>query len=125
MAASFVLAAGSFPANAADGLPIKVGDCVRTSIAGISQRLEDGRTHAPIALSGSAVRFANGLYQVSYDQVSGINKSRVGDPVSVCLIRLPKNCPPGDDRGKTYKTVNLRSHKSWILPDAEHMCGGA
>jgi hypothetical protein len=24
-----------------------------------------------------------------------------------------------------YKTTNLRTRRSWSLPDAEHMCGGA
>jgi hypothetical protein len=62
---------------------------------------------------------------VSYDELPEINESKAGDPVSICLTELPKECPPGDDRGKIYKTVNLRSRKSWTLPDSEHMCGGA
>jgi hypothetical protein len=71
------------------------------------------------------VEFANGLYQVSYDQVTAINQSRRGDPVFVCLMSLPQHCPPGDDRGKLYTATNLRSEESWTLPDSEHGCGGA
>jgi hypothetical protein len=78
-----------------------------------------------IADSGSAVEFANGLYQVSYDQVRAVNRSRRGDPVSICLRALPENCPRGDDRGKIYRATNLRTRQSWTLPDSEHSCGGA
>ena len=102
-----------------------VGTCVRTTIAQVSQRLEDGSTHRVIPDSGSAVTFANGLYQVSYDQVPAVNRSRRGDPVFVCLMMLPENCPPGDVRGKLYTTTNLRTGESWTLPDSEHGCGGA
>src|SRR3569623_1883020 len=41
------------------------------------------------------------------------------------LAGLPEDCPPGDDRGKTYSAVDLRTSGKWELPDAEHMCGGA
>ena len=104
---------------------LRVGTCVRTTIRAVTQRLEDGVTHRIIPGSGSAVEFANGLYQVSYDQVPAVNQSRRGDPVFVCLMSLPRNCPPGDDRGKLYTTTNLRTQESWTLPDAEHGCGGA
>jgi hypothetical protein len=104
---------------------MRVGTCVRTSIREVSQRLEDGATHRPMPDSGSAVEFANGLYQVSYDQVPEVNRSRRGDPVFVCLMSLPQHCPPGDVRGKLYTTTNLRTEESWTLPDSEHGCGGA
>lgn len=104
---------------------LRVGTCARTTIGQVTQRLEDGVTHRVIPDSGSAVEFANGLYQVSYDQVPAVNQSRRGDPVFVCLMRLPGHCPPGDVRGKLYTTTNLRTDDSWTLPDAEHGCGGA
>ena len=104
---------------------LRVGTCVRTVIREVSQRLEDGVTHRVVPDSGSAVEFANGLYQVSYDQVDAVNQSRRGDPVFVCLMSLPTHCPPGDDRGKLYTTTNLRTEDSWTLPDSEHGCGGA
>jgi hypothetical protein len=106
-------------------VPHRVGDCVRTAIAEVSQRLEDGATHRAMPDSGSAVEFANGLYQVSYEEVAAVNRSRRGDPVRICLRELPTNCPPGDVRGKVYRTTNLRTRQSWTLPDSEHSCGGA
>jgi len=106
-------------------VPHRVGQCVRTTIARVGQRLEDGSTGQPIANSGSAVSFANGLAQISYDQVPRVNRSRRGDPVRICLRELPRNCPPGDDRGKIYRTTNLRTGQSWTLPDSQHICGGA
>ena len=108
-----------------DPPPTRPGTCAYTHVRQVTQRLEDGVTHRVIPDSGSAVQFANGLYQVSYDQVAAVNASRRGDAVWICLMTLPQNCPPGDDRGKLYTTTNLRTQESWTLPDAEHGCGGA
>ena len=106
-------------------LPERVGLCVETRIKSVETRLVDGSNNAPIAGSGSAVSFVNGGYQVSYDTVPAIEHSRPGDPVRLCLIRIPHPCPHGDARGRLYKTTNLRTHRAWTLRDAEHMCGGA
>ena len=38
--------------------------------------------------SGSAMILANDVYGVSYDQVTALNESKVGDPVYTCLARL-------------------------------------
>jgi hypothetical protein len=113
------------PTLAAAPLPKRVGDCVATTIAAIETRLQDDATHEPVPGSGSAVRFANGGYQVSYDTVPEIEESKKGDKVRMCLVSLPQDCPKGDERGKIYRTRNLRTKKSWKLPDAEHSCGGA
>ena len=101
------------------GLPTKVGECSTTKITQIGSRL-DG-----VPDSGSAVSYANGGHQVSYDMVPGIQHSRAGDPIKLCLIELPSNCPPGDDRGKIYRATNLRTHATWEAPDTQHSCGGA
>jgi hypothetical protein len=103
----------------AQGLPKRVGDCVNTTIKSIETRLEG------MPGSGSAVSFANGGYQVGYETVPAIEQSRRDDPVRMCLVSIPKNCPKGDNRGKVYRTTNLRTRQSWNLPDSEHMCGGA
>lgn len=111
---------GNAAAQTADaGLPTQVGQCVSTTIKEVSTRLEDTPG------SGSAVSFANGGYQVSYDQVPEVDASQAGDAVKMCLEEIPDNCPPGDNRGSTYKVTNLRTGGSWSLPDSEHMCGGA
>lgn len=108
-----------------DPPPVRPGTCAYTHIRMVSQRLEDGQTHRVIPDSGSAITFANGLYQLSYDQVPAVNQSRRGDPVYICLVRLPTHCPPGDDRGRFYTTTNLRTMDSWTLADSQHLCGGA
>ncbi len=113
------------PAFAAESLPAKPGDCVSTTITAIETRLQDDATHEPVPGSGSAVRFANGGYQVSYDTVPEIEDSKKGDKVRMCLVSKPQDCPEGDERGKIYRTTNLRTKKSWKLPDSEHTCGGA
>ena len=109
----------------AEGMPKHVGECVQSRIAKIENRLEDGTTGKPMPGSGSAVEFVNGGYQVSYEQLPEVDSSRPGDPVRICLVSIPQGCPPGDKRGREYKTTNLRTHRSWTLPDSEHMCGGA
>lgn len=105
----------------AGGLPKHVGQCRWTRVTKIEPRLVDGETHQPILGAGSRIEFRNGVYQVSYDEVEAV----AGDPVRMCLVSIPKGCPPGDYRGGVYRTTNFRTRASWTLPNAEHMCGGA
>ena len=95
--------------------------CSNTSISDIGARLGgDPRD------SGTAISYQNELYGISYDYVAAISeRSRVGDRVKVCWIRRLLNCPPDDDRGNTYQTINLRTGEKWELPDDAHICGGA
>jgi hypothetical protein len=120
---ALVLAAPLNTAAGGERRPSRVGQCVATSIKAIGTRLTDGGK--PIEGSGSEVRFTNGVRQVSYETVPSIERSETGDPVRICLVELPKDCPPGDDRGRVYRTTNLRTSEVWRLPDSEHMCGGA
>ena len=117
LSACAALALSSVVAEAANAT--RIGQCVETRVKEVGTRLEG----APG--SGSLVTFANGGVQVSYDQVPEVDQSRPGDRVSMCLVSIPKDCPPGDDRGRTYKTTNKRTGQSWTLPDSEHACGGA
>jgi hypothetical protein len=105
----------------AEPIPTNVGDCAESTITLIGGRLEGDTTFE----TGTTVGFENGLFQVSYDKVFEIIKSRVGDPVQICLVELPQGCPPGDDRGKIYFTTNERTGWTWTLADSQHMCGGA
>jgi hypothetical protein len=112
-----VLAVRSGPARAEE-LPTEIGACSETTIEDIGYRLGDPD-------SGSAISYANGGGQVSYDTIPEIHRSRVGDPVRLCLVSIPEDCPPGDDRGKVYSATNLRTGESWEAPDSQHSCGGA
>lgn len=121
---TLIVAAVSFAAVApvqAQPLPKKVGACSKTTIKLIGGRLE-GDTNFE---TGTGVLFDNGGVQISYEREEAVVNSRVGDPVRICLVELPKDCPPGDDRGKIYKTTNLRTGEHWEMPDSQHMCGGA
>jgi hypothetical protein len=102
----------------AEDLPTEIGACSETTIEDIGYRLGDPN-------SGSAISYANGGGQVSYDTIPEIHRSRVGDPVRLCLVSIPEDCPPGDDRGKVYSATNLRTGESWEAPDSQHSCGGA
>ncbi len=107
---------------------LNVGECSVATISEISYRLcmpDDGNVCIPAADSGSSVALSNGIYGVSYDKVEQVHHSSVGDPVIACLSDVPKDCPPGDDRGYVWSVTNLRTGESWELPDAQHRCGGA
>jgi hypothetical protein len=119
----FMLICAAAPAQ--ERLPTTSGTCVLTTISEISTRLVDGSTGRPVPGSDSAVNFANKGYQVSYDEEPAITRSRRGDSVYMCLMKVPTDCPPGDNRGRIYTTTNLRTLESWTLPDSEHSCGGA
>jgi hypothetical protein len=106
------------PQVKADPLPTEIGACSETAIADIGYRLGDPD-------SGSAISYANGGVQVSYDTIPEIHRSRVGDAVRLCLVSVPEDCPPDDDRGKVYSATNLRTGESWEAPDSQHSCGGA
>ena len=122
LALAGVVLGGTGPAFA-QALPGRVGMCVQTTITEVSHRLTDGRR--PIPGSGSMVAFANRGVQVGYDEVPAIAQSRPGDRVLMCLVALPENCPPNDNRGRVYTTTNLRTMSSWTMADSEHACGGA
>jgi hypothetical protein len=101
------------------------GACVGTKIAKLEHRLQNGENGPMVPGSGSAVAFANGGYQVSYEEVDAVHHARNGDRVLMCLISIPHSCPPGDSRGRWYTTTDLRTMESWTMMDSEHSCGGA
>jgi len=109
------------------GLPARVGQCSNTEISSISDRF--GEALKPLSKDsfdpGTAVAFANGGALVSYNYEPEIAQSRLGDQVLLCLVSIPTGCPPGDDRGRFYSATNVRTKGSWLLPDSQHMCGGA
>ncbi|MFT3729705.1 MAG: hypothetical protein QM759_17920 [Terricaulis sp.] len=96
-----------------------VGACVDATVGTVGSRLEG------VPTSGSAILYTNGMSQVSYDAVPGIDHSKAGDTVHLCLASVPQNCPPGDDRGKVYSATNQRTGETWSAADSEHSCGGA
>lgn len=104
-------------------LPAEIGQCVETTIETISSRFQADINADPN--DGSVVSFANGGVQVSYEKEQAIIHSEYGDQVMMCLVSIPQDCPPGDDRGKIYTTTNMRTQESWTLPDSQHSCGGA
>jgi uncharacterized protein len=108
--------------------PTQTGHCTMTKIAAISTRFGDklsGTRPSAGNDHGTVVTYENKLVGISYGYEEGVAKSRVGDEVLVCLVSIPQNCPPGDDRGRVYSGTNLRTKGSWQLSDSQHMCGGA
>jgi hypothetical protein len=107
-------------------LPGKVGECADTTITSITDRF--GADLAPSkkgADKGIFVRFSNSGVQVSLVKERAIVRSQVFDKVNMCLVEIPRDCQPGDVRGRVYKTTNLRTGESWSLPNDVRSCGGA
>lgn len=105
--------------STADAKPSTIGACVDTTVVATGPRLEG------VPDSGSTIQYANGMSQVDYAAVPGIDHSQAGDTVRLCLVSIPDNCPPGDDRGRVYAATNQRTGESWSAPDSQHACGGA
>ena len=108
-------------------IPARVGDCTLTRIEKKSTRIQEqvGHRYEEVAGSGSAIVFKNGIYQVSHNTLPAVESSVVGDRIKLCLIQVPLDCPQGDERGKVYSALDLRTGYHWFLPDSEHICGGA
>jgi hypothetical protein len=112
------------PANSAPP-PTQVGKCADTFIQRISTRLGGSLTETQIEGLGSSVKLTNGIYLVSYDNIKQLRVARPQDKVKVCLIEIPENCPPGDNRGRVYGLLNYRTNGYIEMPDSQHRCGGA
>lgn len=117
------------------GIPVRIGDCVTTQIEDKSTRFS-GAT--PGDTGGEMyVSFTNsvGLYLTNIPHLPAnanpdayMARTRdfaLGDTIRLCLVSLPEDCPPGDDRGKGYSVTNLKNQLSFIGIDAWHSCGGA
>ena len=48
-----------------------------------------------------------------------------GHRIQACLLALPSDCPPGDDRGKRYRFVDWQTGARAEGIDSWHLCGGA
>ena len=106
--------------------PTQVGQCSDTFIQHVGTRLMDGQTGASIPGSGTSAVLTNGIYLVSYNDVPELSwDSNPGDTVKLCLLSIPQNCPPGDNRGRVYSLLNYRTNGYVELSDSQHFCGGA
>ncbi len=118
-----------------DELPKKVGKCVDSFVDEKTTRFEDA---VPGEAGGEVnISFANGLgvyiTDVPYLSPNDNPDKHLyhsqdfikGDKVKICLIAVPVECPPGDDRGKVYSVTNYKNKKSFKGIDSWHSCGGA
>jgi uncharacterized protein len=117
--------AAEAPKDANQPMPAHVGECAVTHITELTTRFGEGPLAQADNDAGSLVTFANQGVQVSYDHEYGLASSQVGDAAALCLVSIPRDCPEGDERGRTYYGIDLLLHGTWVLPDSQHMCGGA
>jgi len=107
--------------TANDPLPTKLLTCGGNIIKEIGPCLEGDSEMS----TGFHVLLKNGGVTVDYETPEAVRSSKVGDHVLVCLVYIPKDCPPGDSRGRMYTVTNLRTLHSWSAADSQHGCGGA
>ncbi|MGH7025329.1 MAG: hypothetical protein ACREEB_17310 [Caulobacteraceae bacterium] len=101
----------------ARGFP-KVGQCYATRVKTVGTRLGTPD-------SGSVVSYTDRHIQIAYETSPIAQAFRPGDRVKLCVVSLPANCPPGDNRGVVYRALNARTGGAWKAADSQHSCGGA
>ena len=114
-------------------LPPPIADCVETEIAGKFFRLwalDDPEMPAEEYAIGKEIvlKLPDGMFLYTEhigDRFLASDVFAVGNPVQLCLVSLPTDCPPGDDRGKEYSLLDRRTGFGGVYVDAWHLCGGA
>jgi len=104
--------------------PTQIGKCTDTFIEQVSTRSSAGSRRS-VPGSSTSVNLTNGIYLVSYDEITPLKKFKVGEKVKLCLLSIPRDCPPADNRGRTYRLLSYRTRQSVKLPNSQHSCGGA
>lgn len=104
--------------------PNRLAECAHTRIKRATTRFGEAIADYSNDDAGTAISYENGLYQVSYGRES-LHGLKAGQEVVICLMSIPRDCPNGDNRGRTYYVLNLATNTEWVLPDSQHFCGGA
>jgi hypothetical protein len=105
---------------------ISADEACRKGEIGPPNRPQDGDLFSCYSAGSGGISYVNGKGQVgAYAYVPAMEHSRPGDQVRLCLVSFLADCPFGDDRGKVYTAVNLRTHGRWRKPNGSHICGGA
>lgn len=66
-----------------------------------------------------------GIYAGNGDDFILSGSFAAGHKVKACLESLPKDCPPGDNRGKGYSFYDYSTGVRVTGVDSWHLCGGA
>lgn len=120
------------PASAAIA-PSRVGACSESFVLSKRFRMvpspgdaEYQRTADPFGKE-VIISLTNGLgiYSGEGDDFILSNNFAAGHRVRACLLALPQHCPPGDNRGKRYRFVDLQTGARAEGVDSWHLCGGA
>lgn len=121
------------PAARAEPAPTSVGRCSQTTVTSKRFRMAPSPGDPGYRPSSSPlgkevlISLANGIgvYAGDGDAFILSNTFAAGHRVRLCLDSVPKNCPPGDDRGKVYRLTDLQTQRTLKGIDSWHLCGGA
>ncbi len=98
--------------------------CAWTRVTDVGSRFAD-EPILPDGSNGISVSFKSGLSLIAYTSNPAIEKTKIGARVQVCLVQEMRGCPPGDDRGKTYRVYDPLQGIAWSMGEDLHICGGA
>jgi uncharacterized protein YecT (DUF1311 family) len=116
-------------------LPAKLNACAEMTLVNKLTRFEGAK---PGDAGGEVFVEVNSGIGFFIEAIAGLPKGedpdkymfhtqdfKEGDPLTVCLIKIPTGCPPGDNRGRAYSITNSRNKKSFSGYPDWHSCGGA
>ncbi len=98
--------------------------CAWTRVTDVGSRFAD-EPILPDGSNGISVSFKSGLSLIAYTSNPAIEKTKIGARVQVCFVQEMRGCPPGDDRGKTYRVYDPLQGIAWSMGEDLHICGGA
>jgi hypothetical protein len=106
----------------------RVGTCYQTTVARTGGRFH-WNERPPLRTDPHddelVVEYADGHVMLDWEFNFRVSQWRRGDRVRLCVVSLPRNCPPGDFRGVEYRARNARTGEVWRSGDSAHVCGGA
>jgi hypothetical protein len=114
-------------------LPTQIGDCVETEIVDKFFRLwapdDPDMPQEEYGIGKEVVlKLPNNFFlytDLIGDRALASPDYAAGNPVQLCLLSIPTDCPPGDDRGKEYSLLDRKTGYQAVHIDSWHLCGGA
>lgn len=113
--------------------PTQIGECAETEIVGKFFRLwasdDPDLPEEEFGIGKEIVlKLPNELFlytDLIGDRALASPDYTPGNPVQICLVSIPTDCPPGDDRGKEYSLLDRKTDYFAVQIDSWHLCGGA
>lgn len=121
------------PASEISSIPTRIGDCFETQVVDKFFRLwapdDPEMPQEEYGIGKEIVLKLPNEFLLYTDQIGDRQLASPdyapGNPVQLCLVSIPTDCPPGDDRGKEYSLLDRKTGYQAVHIDSWHLCGGA